>query len=288
MTKFYKGVISLFPILVELTEEKIKEAICKNFDKYCELLPHEHFQYSKQDGVKFLSSSISDVLFNRVVATNCNDKDLPFTLKEITSYYQTKNLPFMWMTWSDVDKPGNLAAYLAENDFESIESATGMALKLSELNEECTPISGLEIVKVQTMEDFERYCEVMKIGFEAAEEIAAGLTIMNELIVNQPEYGTLYLAYLYGKPVAISTVIYCAGVAGIYDVCTLKEARGKGIGRTMTLNPLVDAKSNGYQLAILHSSDLGKNLYKRIGFKEYYQIGMYVKKNSTDNTDPSL
>jgi hypothetical protein len=37
-----------------------------------------------------------------------------------------------------------------------------------------------------------------------------------------------YLEYVEGKPVSASTVFYGRGVAGIYCVATLPEARGKG------------------------------------------------------------
>jgi hypothetical protein len=38
-----------------------------------------------------------------------------------------------------------------------------------------------------------------------------------------------YLGYFNGEPISTSTVFYSAGVAGIYDVATLPEARGRGL-----------------------------------------------------------
>ncbi|MCM3764497.1 GNAT family N-acetyltransferase [Neobacillus niacini] len=104
--------------------------------------------------------------------------------------------------------------------------------------------------------------KVLKEGFEATDEVANGFRIINEAILNRPEYGTHFLARLDGEVVAVSSVIYLAGVAGIYNVATLEKARGKGIGTAITKQPLFEAKSKGYQLAILHSSDLGFNIYK--------------------------
>ena len=73
-----------------------------------------------------------------------------------------------------------------------------------------------------------------------------------------------------------SFVFYEAGVAGIYNVTTLEQARGKGIGTAITLAPLNEAKNLGYQIGILQSSDMALNMYKQMGFKEYCQMEWYI------------
>ena len=66
-----------------------------------------------------------------------------------------------------------------------------------------------------------------------------------------------YLGYLDGGAVSTSTVYYGAGVAGIYDVATLPQARGRGVGTTLTLAPLLDTRRDGYRIGVLQSSEMG-------------------------------
>jgi ribosomal protein S18 acetylase RimI-like enzyme len=81
-----------------------------------------------------------------------------------------------------------------------------------------------------------------------------------------------YIGYLDGKPVATSCLFFGGGAAGIYSVSTLPEFRGEGIGAAMTVMPLLDARAMGYRIGTLQSSEMGFNVYKRLGFRHLCQI----------------
>ncbi len=66
------------------------------------------------------------------------------------------------------------------------------------------------------------------------------------------------------------------GVAGIYNVATVEEARGKGIGAAMTYAPLLEARELGYKIAVLQSSSMGYGVYKKLGFEEYCRLPGFV------------
>jgi ribosomal protein S18 acetylase RimI-like enzyme len=78
----------------------------------------------------------------------------------------------------------------------------------------------------------------------------------------------MYLGYLDGVPVSSNFLIYGEDVVGLYKIATLPDYGRRGIGTALTLMPLYDARDKGYTIAILQSSGMGINLYKRLGFKE--------------------
>ena len=43
----------------------------------------------------------------------------------------------------------------------------------------------------------------------------------------------------------------------------------------MTMAPLLDARAMGYRVGILHSSPLGLEVYRRLGFQEYCWMSHY-------------
>jgi GNAT superfamily N-acetyltransferase len=85
-----------------------------------------------------------------------------------------------------------------------------------------------------------------------------------------------YVGWLQDKAVGVASLLLHAGVAGIYGVATLPEARRQGVGTAMTLRTLREAQKLGYQIAVLTPSKMGIRIYRRIGFQEYCSIHHYV------------
>ena len=79
-----------------------------------------------------------------------------------------------------------------------------------------------------------------------------------------------------GKPVSTSLLVVNKGIAGIYCVATLQEARGRGIGTALTRESMLLAKDLGNEFVVLQSSKMGLPVYEKLGFKECCKIRAYV------------
>jgi predicted GNAT family acetyltransferase len=86
-----------------------------------------------------------------------------------------------------------------------------------------------------------------------------------------------FLGFLNGIPIATSALAVDSGVAGIYVVATVPSVRGKGIGRAMTVMPLLEARQLGYRVGILQASAMGYSLYQKIGFREVCLYRLYIQ-----------
>ncbi len=81
------------------------------------------------------------------------------------------------------------------------------------------------------------------------------------------------LAYLNDTPVGSGMLLYCQGIAAVYNVGTVIAMRNRGIG-TAIVNALHQrALSDGYQGTVLASTPIGYSLYQHLGYRlDGYQI----------------
>ena len=79
-----------------------------------------------------------------------------------------------------------------------------------------------------------------------------------------------------GVAVAAAALFVGAGVAGIYNVCTVPEARGRGIAGAVTAAALDEGAARGCRLAVLGSSEMGYPVYRRLGFRDVSRLRSYA------------
>src|SRR5260370_22575985 len=84
-----------------------------------------------------------------------------------------------------------------------------------------------------------------------------------------------YIGWLHGEPVAIASLLFHAGVAGIYGIATIPQARRRGVGAAMTLHTMREARKQGYRIAILSPTEMSIAIYRRIGFQEFCKFLHY-------------
>lgn len=161
--------------------------------------------------------------------------------------------------------------FLANYGFGFSDGTPGMAVDLQTLPKSPSMAEGLEIHIVEDEAELRTWAHVFTLGYGMPPDWESAIfELWSELGLDFPIQN--YLGYLDGEPVSTSTVFYGAGVAGIYDVATLPEARGRGLGTALTLVPLLDARQAGYRIGILQSSEMGFSVYQKMGFQHLCQI----------------
>ncbi len=157
-----------------------------------------------------------------------------------------------------------------------LDDAEGMAVDLRALQDAPTQ-ANLKVKRVDAVEDFGKWIQALAKVFEFPDESIAPLTAtLGKLGVDENGKWHHYIGMLDGKIVGTSSMFLGSGVAGVYNVATLPEARRRGLGTALTLVPLRDARERGYCISILHASEMGLGIYRRLGFKEYCKISHYV------------
>jgi GNAT superfamily N-acetyltransferase len=200
-------------------------------------------------------------------------------IDDIQNYFRSKKLPMSWWVGPGT-RPADLGSRLKTRGFIHVEDFPGMAIDLWAFTEDFAMPGGLSIKPVCNLKDLTNFTYVVKTGFQLPYPCArALLKLFCHLSREQPSLFYHYLGIFNGKPVATSSLFFAAGVAGIYLVCTAPGVRGRGFATAMTLAAMRKAAELGCRVVILRASQMGEGMYRRIGFREYCKLGLYVWKN---------
>lgn len=245
-------------------------------------LPGAEFEAMK--GLCRHHSFPSNPMFKGVWQCRLSGAELDHAIDEAVAWFTHRKAPyFFW--WTD---PGTPLAGLAKAleargliDVEGqardlapgiVQSAQGspcMALRLAEMDSDRLAAADRELViqpvrDEEGLHDFARvFVDTYRIPAWAAQgwidaTLAFGIT-------RAP--WQFHVGRVQGKPVA-TTILFCgAGVASVYGVAVLPQAQGRGYGAAITGVPLLQAMAQGYEYAVLFSSEQGLRTYGSLGFR---------------------
>jgi GNAT superfamily N-acetyltransferase len=273
-------------ILQDLSEQALVAAIEAN---QFEVFRHI-FRYWSQaevyDGPDMLWT-ITDIPYstcNSVFRAQLEPNNIDAAIRSTIAHGRSRNVDRRWWV-GPATRPTNLGEYLEAHGYTRVGICPGMAVDLLALNESLRAPPGLTIEQVSDDETLEQWCHSLTVGFEWPDFMEdAWLDLYRSVGLGMQSPFRHYLGRLEGKLVATSSLFLGVGIAGIYDVVTLPEARRQGIGSAMTLAPLRAARALGYRVGILQSSEIGFSVYHKVGFREYCKISMYVWIAETDQS----
>jgi GNAT superfamily N-acetyltransferase len=195
---------------------------------------------------------------------------------------QAYGVPGTWHVGPSM-RPADLGARLIAHGFTYAGDDIGMAIDLSTLPAKLEMLPDLVIDRVRDEQELVIWTRTLAAGFGEGEREAAWVGEMYRRIgLSNQQPWRHYLGRLRGVPVATASLFLGAGVAGIYFVFTLEEARRQGIGAAITHAALRDAHALGYRVGVLGASELGHSVYQRLGFQEYCRIGIYQWRSPSD------
>jgi hypothetical protein len=265
-------------ILTDLSEPALVQAIEGNLTAFLRDQGRSpEVEWHEETGLSWYVTGIGYHNFNRIVRAQFGTGDTERRIDEALSPFQSRGVPMIWHTGPGT-LPVDLEARLPGFGLEFTHSEPGMAVDLAQLPEAVPVVKGLQIERISSLQAVQEWCRIAVRSFGMPSWVAEPLTkIEDSLGLERPRaWRRLYLGRLADHAVATSLLFLGAGVAGLYSVTAIPEARRKGIGEAMTLLPLLEARSMGYRIGVLHASALGLGIYLRLGFRELCRLSRYV------------
>jgi ribosomal protein S18 acetylase RimI-like enzyme len=261
-------------LLTDLTTPALAAAIRANLFEYYRYLgrsPQAEFYDSPQ--LTWLLTGIAHPFLNNVFRTNLDPDNVDDTIARTLAYFTSRNVTQLSWWIEPGPQPADLAEPLLAHGLVHTEGGPGMAVELSALNEDLLNPVELVIERVGDRDTLKRWVVAFAAGFELSGSERASFDLYAGLGFDLPLRS--YVGFLKGEPVATAQLFLGAGVAGVYCVSTVPQARCCGIGAALTLAALREARDEGYRAGILQSSPMGFRVYRRLGFRELCRMSHF-------------
>lgn len=234
--------------------------------------------------VSWAVAPLADPFRNVVLGARFTDEAADGRIADIVARYRQAGTSFVWWV-SPFDEPHDLGVRLSAAGLILEGTAPAMAADLADVPLDEPPPAELEVVPVTDAATLDEFLHVIAADWlewtdgEHTEvqrrTLAAWRTQIPPKLAGEP-VPLRWIGRVGGTVVATSRINIGAGVAGLYAISTLPAHRGHGYGRAMTIAALRAARSIGYRIGVLQSSDLGYGVYRRLGFRDLFSYGVYV------------
>jgi len=194
-------------------------------------------------GVKRSMTNVSISLFNSIMDARLSPEKVDEAIETIKADAKMHKVPVLWWLGPS-SQPVDLANHLINQGFMVDDDGPGMTVDLASVNTNLPAPPGLSITLAQDESARQEWIELMAKGFEVPlphdRMINGWLNLFRHA---DPQTTFTYTGWLNDRPVATSLLFLAAGVAGIYAVCTIPEARRAGMGAWITLHALLQART---------------------------------------------
>lgn len=143
-------------------------------------------------------------------------------------------------------------------------------------------LPGVEIRRVRDAADLAAFVDIQVEVFQMKPEVAEGY--IPSAALTAPGVA-LHLAKLEGTPVGCCAAYVDRGTVGVFGVATIQSARRRGIGAAVTARAIDDARGR-VDLAWLQSSEEGRSVYERMGFRSISDSVVWARRAAGPGSTP--
>jgi len=255
--------------LAELVEGNAVEG-CLAWAAWGELELHETRELT------WTITSIPFPLLNNVLRAQLPSDGLDDHVRAALSPFKQRELPCAWWVGPS-SQPSGLADGLEAYGMAHAATMVGMAADLGTLRDDMPIPRGVEISEVVDEERLSTWCGVLG-QVHAFPDLALGpwRRLHEAMGLGPGRPWRHFVATLDGRAVATSSLFMGRRAVSVANIATARDVRGRGIGRAMSLYPLLEAKRQGQPLATLCASRGAVALFRRLGFEHACELELFL------------
>lgn len=205
-----------------------------------------------------------------------NDSDPEKVFEETNNFFKERKLDYTF--WIGADASDNMEKYLKELEYKPSREPGTPLMVISEKISLPSIELDIEYKKVKSQKDINDFIYISNKCFELGEDTAKAMFNSDKVLNNYEN--AAYIIYYEDEPVSGVQIYKTEDIAGIYWVSTMKEMRGKGLGKYISVLGTNKAFDMNVDKVILQASKLGQYVYDKIGYDLVGHYRTYKIENS--------
>jgi GNAT superfamily N-acetyltransferase len=221
------------------------------------------------DGLVWFETPVRHLPYNGVVMTRLADgAAADKAIASVMAGVRERGADLWWAAHPSAT-PTDLGERLTNAGLRPVEQMNFMAMDLTTWEPGAPAPPGVEFRIAEDADGIRAYSELTFSYWEIPPDEREAVAELHRAIVPGAFPGHRYIAALDGRPVAKAYLSFAGppGVAAIYGMSVLPEARGRGVAIGLSAAMMARAKATGHDRAVLHATDIAVGVYERVGFE---------------------
>jgi GNAT superfamily N-acetyltransferase len=214
---------------------------------------------------------------NGILHASLPERDRDAVIERFLAPYKARSLPMMWWFFTPI---GGLAPQIEQalgaHGLKPVSDRPGMGLDLAGFDAPSLP-PGAAVHRVLDEDMFAIWADIVGRAFDSPDFATGPSCVANRALgFGDDSPFRHFLCRMQDTWVGASTLSLGAGVAGLGNIATLLEWRGRGVGTAVAAAALLEAKGLGIRIGALSADELGVPLYEKLGFTTVCRHLTYV------------
>ncbi len=222
------------------------------------------------DGFHAVLTRVRSNGMNGATSTRFDPASATALVSETIAWFREASMPATWLCAEAADALGSV---LIAAGCKGEAAAWEMRAHVADLDLDGPPHDAAEIRRVVSDRDLDGWLAVAAEcqWFDDDQDKETARRLYAELVVAEDSPLRLYLALEHGLPVGMAEAFFTESIVLLDSVAVRPFARRRGIGRSLALTRLRDARERGCDVAVLAPSPDGAKLYAALGFERHPQ-----------------
>jgi GNAT superfamily N-acetyltransferase len=220
----------------------------------------------RASNIAWVITGVPSADYNGVIWPRLTDEEADQLSPILVDRFRMHQLPSAWHL-DAATQPADLGQRLLDLGCQRVDDSMAVAAPIVDATRHMRDLPQLSVTRVTTPEELSAWMDIW--SEVAGEPRGTRESLYLSLGLKRLEPLRHYLARLDRRAVGVSQLFLGQQTAGVHAVAVRPAFRRLGIGRALVQQPLIEARTLGYELAVAAPPETSRPMFAALGFQAF-------------------